>query len=546
MKQLHLTIYALGLFFSSFAQQTVGLINYTTAASEGYTLFSPIRSKQTYLINNCGEKVHSWSSQYFPAMGAYLLENGVLLRTGNTGNTTFTAGGNGGIIEMFDWSGNVIWHYTTSSLTECFHHDIKYLPNGNILAIVWDLYRPNIANQAGRTIVGNSVWAEKIIEIEPNFISGGGTIVWEWKVWDHLIQDENPTSSNYGIIANEPGLIDLNYPGGAANTEEDWLHFNGIDYNETLDQIILSVHHFSEIWIIDHSTTTQEAKGRTGGNSGLGGDLLFRWGNPEVYDQGGTSDQRLYSQHHAHWIEDGLVDEGKIMVFNNRAGLEIGQDYSTVNIIEPIVDTSGNYEQVAGTYSPSDFYWTYSASTPTDFYSSIISGAHRLANGNTLITAGTSGKFFEIDNADSIVWEYINPVSLTIANQGDPAGNNSVFRATRYPSSYPGFVGVNLVPLGYIESGSTFICSLLSLGESMDNEPSSIFPNPAEDFFRIKSIVEINKIVIYNLSGDQVQEVHLNSMEAFIDCSDLTNGVYFVNSFLMDGQIQNTKLVIAK
>ena len=66
----------------------------------------------------------------------------------------------------------------------------------------------------------------------------------------------------------------------------------------TLDQIVLSNHNLSEIWIIDHSTTTLEAASHSGGNSGKGGDLLYRWGNPQAYDQGTGADQLLNHQQH--------------------------------------------------------------------------------------------------------------------------------------------------------------------------------------------------------------------------------------------------------
>ena len=49
-----------------------------------------------------------------------------------------------------------------------------------------------------------------------------GRIVWEWHVWDHLIQDHDPAQSNYGVVAAHPELIDVNFPpfppaGGAFN-----------------------------------------------------------------------------------------------------------------------------------------------------------------------------------------------------------------------------------------------------------------------------------------------------------------------------------------
>jgi hypothetical protein len=172
-----------------FSQQTVGLINNTIDSYNGYTLFAPMTGTTTYLIDNCGEKVHSWNSAYKPGLSAYILEDGTLLRTRNTNNTTYTAGGSGGGIEMLDWNGNVIWEYTISTSNECQHHDIKYLPNGNILVIVWDSKTQVEATQAGRTTSGTTLWSEKIIEIQPDLINGGGTIVWEWNAWDHLVQE---------------------------------------------------------------------------------------------------------------------------------------------------------------------------------------------------------------------------------------------------------------------------------------------------------------------------------------------------------------------
>ena len=103
---------------------------------------------------------------------------------------------------------------------------------------------------------------------------------------DHLIQDFDASKANYGEVAEHPELIDLNFRLSETTNyrdPSDWIHSNGIDYNPELDQIVLSPSNFSEVWIIDHSTTRTEAAGSNGGNSGKGGDLLYRWGNPRAY-----------------------------------------------------------------------------------------------------------------------------------------------------------------------------------------------------------------------------------------------------------------------
>ncbi len=170
---------------------TVGLIrNDAGALNDGYVLFAPIGSNTTYLIDKCGKQVKTWASNYKPGQSCYLLSDGSLLRPGNTNNTTFNAGGKGGIIEKIDWSGNVTWSYTISDALQCQHHDVKALPNGNILVIAWESKTNTEAIAQGRNpnLVPATVWSEQIIEIKPTGTSGG-TIVWEWHLWDHLVQD---------------------------------------------------------------------------------------------------------------------------------------------------------------------------------------------------------------------------------------------------------------------------------------------------------------------------------------------------------------------
>ncbi len=73
---------------------------------------------------------------------------------------------------------------------------------------------------------------------------------------------------------------------------------------------MLSPRHYSELWVIDHSTTAEEAAGEKG-------DLLYRWGNPRAYRAGTVSDQQLFWAHNTHWIAPGLPGEGNVLVFNN-------------------------------------------------------------------------------------------------------------------------------------------------------------------------------------------------------------------------------------
>jgi hypothetical protein len=349
-----------------------------------------------------------------------------------------------------------VWEFEYSNDQHLSHHDVKPLPNGNVLVMAVERKTYEQCVTAGfdpRMLRDEQLFPEFLIEVQPTRPSGG-KIVWEWYVWDHLIQANNRTKANFGDLAAHPELISVNCNGRGAPAF--WNHGNSVAYNAKLDQIVLSARGCNEVWVIDHGTTTKEAAGHTGGKSGKGGDLLYRWGNPAAYGRGTTRDRRLFQQHDAQWIPDGYPGAGHILIFNN--GLDRG--YSTVDEIVPPLDASGRYTIDPGRpFGPPRPIWTYQAKKPEDFYSAEISGAHRLPNGNTLICAGVRGFFFEVTPAGETVWEYVNPVVHNgILAQGERSGLdhrghnwNAVFKIHRYPIDYPGLVGKDLTPNGPIE-----------------------------------------------------------------------------------------------
>ena len=435
---------------------TVGLIYCNGNVQPGYTLFSPMGLETSYLIDQYGREVHSWTSPgEHPGLVSYLLDDGSILRPVNLGNNQpgeFSAGGSMGGFERISWDGQLEWFWTFSSETYRSHHDIEPLPNGNILIIAWEYINSTeaeekgkiLSNKSSKQLGSSSVWPDKVLEIKP-VGNDDAEIVWEWSFWDHTIQDVDEAKNNYGNISEHPELLDINF-----GNEQDWLHCNGIDYNHILDQIVLSCKSSNEIYIIDHSTTTEEARGSTGGNSGMGGDILYRYGNPENYGRGDFNDQLLFGQHDARWIEEGYPDAGKLMIFNNGNGRNVS--YSSVDVINlPFNGTNYDIENNQS-FGPENLSWTWDIGT--DMYSPIISGSTRLANGNTLITVGVQGTFIEVDYLGNIVWKYISPVSTDIMNQGDSidAAANNVFKVARYDGNHPGLKGRELIPIDYIEN----------------------------------------------------------------------------------------------
>jgi len=425
------------LTFINAQEQTVGLFINDPESFEGYTLFSK-GGMGTYLINNEGLLVQSWTRS--PGSPSYLLESG---------NIFFRIAG----CRELTWDDQIVWKYSDPMS----HHDVESLPNGNVLLITRERKTYIEAIAAGRNPASidtvNGLTPLHIIEVEPTGLDSG-TVVWEWHVWDHLIQDFDPGKTNFGIVAEHPELADINFPvePNNKNNPSDWLHTNSIDYNPALDQIIVSLAYNCEIWIIDHSTSTFEAADHTGGNSGKGGDILYRWGNPQAYRRGTGGDKKFFITHDAQWIEPGCPGEGNIIVFHN------GNWHNASSIVEIIPPLDG-YNYILSpdsAYGPSEPVWTYSAEPPTDFFSGSISGTQRLANGNTLICDGCYGTFFEVTPEGQTVWKYINPVvSDGILAQGDTLPDNIpgrkdnfIFKIRRYAPDYPGFVGKDLTPGG--------------------------------------------------------------------------------------------------
>jgi hypothetical protein len=512
------------------AQQTVGLFQNDTAATEGYTLLAPLSSTHTYLIDNCGRMVQDWSSAFVLGTVAYLLEDGDLLRTCRVPNADFSMGGISGRVEKLDWASNVRWHYTVSSAIEAQHHDAIMLPNGHVLMIVWEAIDSLAAVAQGRNpaTLGAKIWPDKLIEVEPTS-PGNGNVVWEWHAWDHLVQDFDSTKSNYGVVADHPELLDVNYYD--PTSEVNWLHVNGIAYNPLLNQIALSSHRFDEVWIIDHSTTTQEAAGHTGGHSGRGGDLLYRYGNPQTYQRGTVADQKFFGQHNVAWVPDGDTYVGKLQVFNNGNGRPAGA-YSTLEIFEPPMDSTDNYVIAPGQpFGPSAPLWTYE-DNPT-FYSQIISGLQRLPDDHTLVCEGTSGHVFELDKQDNIVWSYVNPIVATgPLNQGDSVANNYVFRATRYLPSYAGLTGQNLTPGDRLEGNPLPLpanCLAIAQVNGVEEPAMAIFPNPCSDQVTVRRAQpKVATVLVSDLSGRLVLQQAISGVEATIALDGLASGVYLL------------------
>jgi len=459
-----------------------GVILDDPEAFAGYNLIAPLTAKTVYLLDMQGEIVHRWETESTTEAGI-LLDDGHLLRWGiaNDKCERFQGPGiDGGLIEELDWEGNVVWRFVQKDDYQLLHHDIALLPNGNLLFLVWEHRYTEDALEWGRdpAQVGEAgMWPDAVYEIAPDRAAGeGGEIVWEWHTWDHIVQDFDESKANYGSVPDSPGRIDINadhrgrppltpeeieeqrelerqmaalgYGGedegdddddddARRGTAPDWLHTNAIDYHPEYDLIVLSTPTLNELWVIDHSTTTEEAASDAGGRWGQGGDLLWRWGNPRNYGAGDDADCQLFFQHDPTWLPTETAGELRLLVHNNGQGRPDPPYSSADELVLPFDPERGFLREDGEPFGPAEPVWSYS--DPGTFYSSFISGTQRLPNGNTLICSGAQGRVFEVNREGRVVWDFRNGLGEEGATIDIPI--QSIYRAYRIPEDHPGLEG---------------------------------------------------------------------------------------------------------
>ncbi|NUN68082.1 MAG: aryl-sulfate sulfotransferase [Bacteroidetes bacterium] len=492
--------------FPSWFYGTVLALQFLSAqAFNGYTFFGVSNSRNAYLVNMSNTVVKTWNFSRTGGYSAYLLPDGTVLRTAMASSGGLNGGGAQGVVQRVDGNNTLVWEYTYSTSSVRAHHDIEPMPNGNVLIIAWEAKTAAQAVAAGLN-KSLALWPEHIIEVQPVGTTGGN-IVWQWHAWDHLVQQYDASKANYGVVKDHPELININL---ATNT--DWMHFNGISYNARLDQIVVSSHNLNEVYVIDHSTTTAEAAGHTGGRYGKGGDILYRWGMPSNHGAPGT--QVFKVVHCAIWIPDSLPGGGHIMAFNNREG----QGTSMVVELNPPQDSAGFYSYAAGAaFGPATPYWSYTAA---DFYSNHLGGLQRLPNGNTLAVESTTGFLREVDPAGKDVWTY---------NRG-----GEVVRALRYAPEYPGLKNI----IAGVDDDA-----LVPASVSLEQN----FPNPFNPVTTIQYSVPKESdvtLAVFDALGRHVSDIVRRPQKAgtyteSFDASALPSGVYFYR--LTAGSVVLTK-----
>ncbi|MDX1331474.1 MAG: aryl-sulfate sulfotransferase, partial [Robiginitalea sp.] len=259
-----------------------------------YILVNDAGANRVYIMDKEARLLHEWELTNNIGNDVFLLPNAQLLASLESDDPKIAYGGKGGRLQFVEQDGTVAWDFIYSTEEAETHHDAELLPNGNVIALVWEKRTEAEAAEMG-FMMDSRVYPEAVIEVNPQT----NEIVWEWHAWDHLIQDQDADKANFGVVSEHPELIDINYipkNGTWPQAQGDLMHANAIAYDEVNDVIFISVNFYSEVWVIDHSTTREEAAGHSGGNYGKGGDLVYRFGNPEAYEN--PQGTRLFHNQH--------------------------------------------------------------------------------------------------------------------------------------------------------------------------------------------------------------------------------------------------------
>lgn len=338
---------------------------------------------KAYILDKFGNKRSTYNFDLRLGNDITLEENGNLLGIFKPQDSApFSFGGSGGVLRELTPENEVVWGHSIVSENELAHHDLTKLPNGNILTLVWERIPLAQALTMGAS-TSMDLFFEKIVEIDP----ANNQVVWQWKSWEHLVQDQFEDRDNFGNLRTNINKIDVNY--NSAQGNGDWMHANAITYDETRDLIFISVNFYHEVWVIDHSTTTAEASSSSGGNQNKGGDLVYRFGNPSTYD--GIGEKFLDNVHHPNFSND---ENTQMLMFSN------GGTSSQSTVYEITLPTNLSLDPDVD--NGPQRIWNY---THPDLFFGKISGATKLQNGNVLITEGDYG-LWEITPAKLIAWKY--------------------------------------------------------------------------------------------------------------------------------------------
>ncbi len=362
----------------------IGLTHSSEGAFDGYTIFSSVRGHHATVLDMQGQVVHQWHHDEGIQHLKWLDNGNLLIQTlppKDAGGLEDIGGSAAAMIEL-DPEGGTVWEYRDNTQ----HHDYVRLPNGNTVFLAWE----KMPAELSRRVPGGHhheedpdvMWGDVVKEI-----NSAGEVVHTWRSWEHLDFEKD-------VIC-------------PLESHKEWTHANSLEVLDNGDWLI-SFRLTSTVVIVDRET----------------GDIKWRWGPDDAFAE---HDKKMGPTALSHQHNAQMLDNGNILVFDNGCHRMRGPTWSRVVEIDP------------ETY---EFKWMYAGKTILEFYSFMISGAHRLANGNTLITEGATGRIFEVTPERECVWEYVSPWTVPSRFGPSPA----VFRSYRFSSQDARLQGYDFSP----------------------------------------------------------------------------------------------------
>jgi len=418
-----LFIYALAPIRAQSVYPTGTTIYEPDRSWNGYTVLSPLQTPAVLVIDMNGNVVKRWEGLNNSAGGpARVLPGGFVISASGARPPNQES------LELVqqDFDGKVMWQFSRNEQIKTReggtiwsarqHHDwqresfpagyfapesMPAIEGGSTLILTH-------TNRTQPKVADVMLEDDRLIEV-----SWKGEVAWEWVASDHI--DE------LGFAPDARKAIKAAQSFNKARGSFDWLHINSAHYvgpNRWFDQgdmrftpnnVIISSREASLLAIV-----------------GRDGKIVWRLGpdfseSPEL-----RAIRQIIGQHHAHFIPKGLPGAGNLLVFDNGGS----SGYGFANPIAP--NGVGAFARATSRVleiNPLtlELVWSY---TNPRFFSTNISGAQRLPNGNTLITAGAGGRMFEVTKEGAIVWEYMYPLF------GGANASNAVYRAYRIPYAW--------------------------------------------------------------------------------------------------------------
>ena len=389
-------------------------------AWNGYTVLSPLQTQAVLVIDMNGNVVKRWEGLNNSAGGpARVLPGGILISASGARPPNQES------LELVqqDFDGKVIWQFSHNEQIKTGegstiwsarqHHDWQResLPAG--------YYSPESApvvegtstlilthtNRLQPRVADVMLEDDRLVEV-----SWKGDVLWEWVASDHI--DE------LGFAPDARKAIKAAQSFNKARGSFDWLHINSAHFvgpNRWFDQgdmrfapnnVIISSREASLLAIV-----------------GRDGKIVWRLGPDFSESKELRAIHQIIGQHHAHIIPKGLPGAGNLLVFDN--GGSSGYGFASPIAPDGVGAFARSTSRVVEINPVTlELVWSY---TNPRFFSTNISSAQRLPNGNTLITEGAGGRMFEVTNDGTIVWEYMNPLFA------GPRQSNDVYRAYRLP-----------------------------------------------------------------------------------------------------------------